>query len=529
PYGAPRGTAPTFWPGQKGFVNGDIDPTTGLTHIGARDYDPTTGRFISVDPLLELDKPQTIGGYAYSAHNPTTYSDPTGTRLGGCEGGWQECGPGGNGGDTDNGPLVEDTDTGGLGSGGGTGSGTGSGGNSGGGEDCGWLTRCGWSHAVDDVKEWASENKAVIGGVVTEVVVGGLCYSTAVGAGLATGGVGVAASAGCGGLASAAGSAVSNALTPDADHSATGQLKEQFDAAAWGAASSVVGYGIGSKINPCHSFLPGTGVLMADGTQKTIEDIEVGDTVVTTDVTSGKTTEKKVVDTITTEDDKNFTELTVATDDEPSVIVATDTHPFWVVDRHEWIDARNIRPGHLLRTSAGTHVQVTAVSHYTKRQRTHDLTIDDIHAYYVLAGATPVLVHNCGGALLDRARGLYATRADEASTVAVARVRNVKTGRSETWVATERSGLPDEWRAGNAPLRGERYIPGQGHAEATIMNRLGSDWKITGMASSTRMCHACFAQATGPRVGLTPSPIGKGAGVSSSGNTPWRVVVGGGG
>ncbi|WP_158717106.1 restriction endonuclease fold toxin [Streptomyces sp. NRRL F-6677] len=78
PYGAPRGTAPTFWPGQKGFVGGDIDPTTDLTHIGARDYDPTTGRFISVDPVLELDKPQTIGGYAYSAHNPITYSDPTG-------------------------------------------------------------------------------------------------------------------------------------------------------------------------------------------------------------------------------------------------------------------------------------------------------------------------------------------------------------------------------------------------------------------------------------------------------------------
>lgn len=147
----------------------------------------------------------------------------------------------------------------------------------------------------------------------------------------------------------------------------------------------------------------------------------------------------------------------------------------------------------------------------------------------MLAGATPVLVHNCGGALLDRARELYATRADEASTVAVARVRNVNTGRSETWVATERTGLPDEWRGGNAPLRGERYIPGQGHAEATIMNRLGSDWEIAGMASSTRMCPACFAQATGSGVGLTPSPIGKGAGVSSTGNTPWRVVLGGGG
>ncbi|WJY53603.1 hypothetical protein QRN89_29650 [Streptomyces chengbuensis] len=30
-----------------------------MTHIGAREYDPTIGQFISVDPLLELDKHQT--------------------------------------------------------------------------------------------------------------------------------------------------------------------------------------------------------------------------------------------------------------------------------------------------------------------------------------------------------------------------------------------------------------------------------------------------------------------------------------
>ncbi|MER6169589.1 DddA-like double-stranded DNA deaminase toxin [Streptomyces violaceorubidus] len=457
PYGAPRGTAPTFWPGQKGFVNGDIDPTTGLTHIGARDYDPTTGRFISVDPLLELDKPQTIGGYAYSAHNPTTYSDPTGTRLGGCEGGWQECGPGGNGGDTDNGPLVEDTVTGGLGTGTGTGSGTGSGGNSGGGKDCSWYSPCGWTHAVDEAKEWASENKAVIGGYVAEVAVGVACYSAAGSASLATGGVSLAASAGCGALASAAGAATENALTPDADHSATGQLEEQFNAAAWGAAASVVGYGIGSKLRPClHSFLPGTGVLMADGTHKAIEDVQVGDSVVTTDVKSGKTTEKKVVDTITTEDDKNFTELTVATDDEPSVIVATDTHPFWVADRHEWIDAGNIHPGQLLRTSAGTHVQVTAVSHYTKRQRTHDLTIDDIHAYYVLAGATPVLVHNCNplDGIADELAGSKVTTGqvvDDAGNKVGAPVSSGENG-SFTQVrdALKKSGVPHDAAGGFA-------------------------------------------------------------------------------
>ncbi|MEW1695633.1 RHS repeat-associated core domain-containing protein [Streptomyces sp. NPDC091278] len=81
PYGGQRGAAPYFWPGTKGFVGGDIDTTTGLTHIGAREYDTALGQFISVDPLLEIDKPQTLNGYGYAANNPITFSDPTGTCL----------------------------------------------------------------------------------------------------------------------------------------------------------------------------------------------------------------------------------------------------------------------------------------------------------------------------------------------------------------------------------------------------------------------------------------------------------------
>jgi hypothetical protein len=49
-----------------------------------------------------------------------------------------------------------------------------------------------------------------------------------------------------------------------------------------------------------------------------------------------------------------------------------------------------------LRTADGGTATLTATHDFEKRQRTHDLTIRDIHTYYVLAGATPVLVHNCG-------------------------------------------------------------------------------------------------------------------------------------
>ncbi len=76
PYGTPRGTNPV-WPTTKGFVGGELDPS-GLTHLGAREYDPEIGRFISVDPLQDLMDPQQWNAYAYAGNNPITNSDPTG-------------------------------------------------------------------------------------------------------------------------------------------------------------------------------------------------------------------------------------------------------------------------------------------------------------------------------------------------------------------------------------------------------------------------------------------------------------------
>ncbi|MEU0085096.1 RHS repeat-associated core domain-containing protein [Streptomyces sp. NPDC006274] len=79
PYGNPRGTEPAAWPGRHTFVGTGIDdPTTGLTHIGAREYDATTGRFLSVDPLIDITDPLQMNGYTYANGNPVMLSDPTG-------------------------------------------------------------------------------------------------------------------------------------------------------------------------------------------------------------------------------------------------------------------------------------------------------------------------------------------------------------------------------------------------------------------------------------------------------------------
>jgi RHS repeat-associated protein len=77
PFGAPRGTT-TTWIDNRGYLNKPDDTATGLTIIGARDYDPGTGRFISLDPILDAASPQTLNGYAYTANNPATRWDPSG-------------------------------------------------------------------------------------------------------------------------------------------------------------------------------------------------------------------------------------------------------------------------------------------------------------------------------------------------------------------------------------------------------------------------------------------------------------------
>jgi RHS repeat-associated protein len=78
PFGAPRGTAPSSWPDQRAYLNKPADPTTGLDLLGARQYDPTTGRFLSVDPVLESGDQRQMNGYSYTADNPVNSSDPSG-------------------------------------------------------------------------------------------------------------------------------------------------------------------------------------------------------------------------------------------------------------------------------------------------------------------------------------------------------------------------------------------------------------------------------------------------------------------
>ncbi|MGW5582283.1 polymorphic toxin-type HINT domain-containing protein, partial [Micromonospora chokoriensis] len=148
-----------------------------------------------------------------------------------------------------------------------------------------------------------------------------------------------------------------------------------------------------------NSFMPGTLVVMADGSRKPIEMVNVNDVVLVTDPVSGVTAAKAVVATIIGQGVKNLVEVTIDADgeagDATASVVATDKHPFWVPDLAEWVNAADLQAGQWLRTSAGTYVQVAATRHWSEPAQVYNLTVDDVHTYYVLAGDTSLLVHNC--------------------------------------------------------------------------------------------------------------------------------------
>lgn len=78
PNGTPRGTD-TPLTTQRGLVQGLNDPALGLTRIGARDYDPATGRFLQPDPIIDTNTTNQWNPYGYD-NNPIDQPDPTGLR-----------------------------------------------------------------------------------------------------------------------------------------------------------------------------------------------------------------------------------------------------------------------------------------------------------------------------------------------------------------------------------------------------------------------------------------------------------------
>ncbi|MFE7506926.1 RHS repeat-associated core domain-containing protein [Promicromonospora sp. NPDC057488] len=529
-------------PGDRRFLGaaGGVEDTgTGLVLLGARYYDPVIGRFLSVDPQLDAGTPAQFNAYVYSGNNPVTYSDPSGLS---------------------------------------------------------WLSNIGngIKKAGSAVGGFVKKHQAAIIGGVAGVAVFAGCMAITAGAG----------SIGCAVAAGAVGGAVSNLWRTKVQKTEPFSWKSFLGETALGAASGAIGGGalgaIAGRIAPTAtaaasnairsvtsaatqratqmaaavsrsrataaaaaarqritsavsslkqritgagcSFAGSTGVLMADGTVKAIDQVELGDEVLATDPETGEK-EAKRVEATHGHDDVVLTLVLTTSAGERREIRTTEDHPFWSQTEREFQRADELDPGELVLTADGGTMEVHAVlTEEVAFEPAWNLTVQGLHTYSVVAAgadigagstrgppvADAVLVHNCS-LLLNRANALAKELPGWKNTVAVARVQRVGDDGAivtQNWVATNRTRIHKSWDGEGNPLhQSEIFFEGKGHAEATIMNNLGKDWKIVEMASSTRICPNCMAQAV--EKNLRKAVFGVGWGYSRTGNTRFRVMIGG--
>lgn len=152
--------------------------------------------------------------------------------------------------------------------------------------------------------------------------------------------------------------------------------------AAVGSAALIIG---GMAKTFCHCFTAGTQVKTPNGFVN-IEDIKVGDEVVTYDEKNGEVTYGKVQQIY-----HNKVDLLYDIYYNNDCLSATAGHKFYVDGA--WIDAENIKPGQKLTTSSG---KVIVVEKVAKRAvdgiDVYNLNVNSTHTYFV--GEDEVLTHN---------------------------------------------------------------------------------------------------------------------------------------
>jgi hypothetical protein len=75
-------------------------------------------------------------------------------------------------------------------------------------------------------------------------------------------------------------------------------------------------------------------------------------------------------------------------------LVATDAHPFYVRQAHDFVTAGQLQPGEQLKLTTGAWVTIASVQHQDQVRTVYNLSVSELHTFF--AGDSSILVHNCG-------------------------------------------------------------------------------------------------------------------------------------
>ncbi|HEY2043946.1 MAG TPA: RHS repeat-associated core domain-containing protein [Jatrophihabitans sp.] len=411
PFGASRDPVAVAWPDGHGYLNKPIDAVTGTVHLGAREYDPVLGRFLSVDPVLSPMQPQQNNGYSYAWNNPIGNADPSGLEPrtpGHCfandpscnntYGGSQES-PGNVAGDPciDYGcrphqgpPAPGNAD-----------------------RSCGdictdpsqtkpWIRQ--WCESAGNCNSYTPEDFARL--AAEENDYHGFCRDGISGLDCAT-------------------IWLTLVTAPfalfDGVELGIGSLRLGLT-----AADDAATVGVDAAKSCLNSFTGDTPVTMADGSEKPIEDVGVGNKVLATDPQTGMSASEPVVALIRHAGKHTMVDITLA---DGSVLTATDGQPIWDATKSRFTDAAQLQTGDKIETDTGGLMSITSLATYSADLTAYNLQIGIIHTYY--AGTTPILVHNSCGDLSKAARQQLGKLADQSNSSAADVIRSRGGGASQ--------------------------------------------------------------------------------------------------
>jgi hypothetical protein len=181
---------------------------------------------------------------------------------------------------------------------------------------------------------------------------------------------------------------------------------------------------------PGNSFSPETPILMADGAYKPILEVQVGNQVLATDPTTGSTS-AETVSALHVNLDKDLLDLVVYTEKGWATVHTTDNHSFCDETRRAWISAADLPVGDLLSAADGSTVSVVAKVLIPGQRLMYNLTVDELHTYYVVESGTAMLVHNVNGKQKPKAAPKKAPVKAPAKTAARKFLPTQKAGRNK--------------------------------------------------------------------------------------------------